>query len=117
MASSVTQTALVAAIPDTTATTTPATTSNTNVATPSAIPQDTVTLSPQAQSITVGAAGAAPPDAIAGASASAILQEVQQLETEGLSANQIAEALNLPLSTVLQYSVNAPPPLATAAAA
>jgi DNA-binding NarL/FixJ family response regulator len=113
-----------------------------NAAAPSAVPQDTVTISAQAQSSAATAPTAAAPPANATSPASTnstattaappapstnsasaattstlvLSQEIQQLASQGLNANQIAANLNVSLSTVQLYlpSAQAPAPNTTA---
>lgn len=91
-----------------------------------AIPRDTVTISPQAQSIVATAAApnigsSALTNAVSNiqpsSSATVSVQvQVQQLASQGLSANQIASNLNVSVSTVDLYLTTAPPAGASNAA-
>ena len=113
MTISILQPAPVAASSDITATAN--STAKSNAGASSAIPQDTVTLSPQAQAVPFSTVATASTNAGASAaSVASISQEVLQLQNQGLTASQIASTLNIPLSTVEQYSANVPAPAAAA---
>ncbi len=93
---------------------------------PVAVPEDTVTISPQAQSTVASSTAPSigsnlPASAVSniqpGAVASESVQvQVQQLASQGLSANQIASNLNGSVSTVDLYLATASPVGASSAA-
>ncbi|MGB7727787.1 MAG: hypothetical protein WBL50_07130 [Candidatus Acidiferrum sp.] len=93
---------------------------------PVAVPQDTVTISPQAQSIVASSAAPSigsnlPASAVSNIQVSSVATvsvqvQVQQLASQGLSANQIASNLNVSVSTVDLYLTTASPVGASSAA-
>jgi DNA-binding NarL/FixJ family response regulator len=84
---------------------------------PVAVPQDTVTISPQAQSIVASSAAPSigsnlPASTVStiqpsSAAAVSVQVQVQQLASQGLSANQIASNLIVSVSTVDLYLTTA----------
>jgi DNA-binding NarL/FixJ family response regulator len=92
----------VTPVPETTAATHPAA----NPQAAAAVPQDTVTISAQAASGVNKAPSIpspAPPATTSSAVSSTVAQQIQVLQSEGLTSSQIAEELNVSLSTVQQF--------------
>ncbi|MGB2632990.1 MAG: LuxR C-terminal-related transcriptional regulator [Candidatus Acidiferrum sp.] len=94
-------------------------------AAPVTVPQDTVTISPQAQSIVASAAPSIgsnlPVSSVSNIRPSSVATvsvqvQVQQMASQGLSANQIASNLNVSVSTVDLYLTTASPVGASSAA-